>query len=110
MKVAEEVNVIIVQRCEEIRRLKGTIDSYKSQIEETEKKFERFDKLMQEGSEKSYNQVRESFYTILRLNNEYVTSIKESQISFNEKLMVLGEERDILNRSKVIRSMGVPSD
>ncbi len=77
------MNLTIVARCEEIKTLKATIESYKQQIEETEQKFTKFDKLLEEGSEKGFNAIREGYYVVLRENNENVTKLKEMKLIFD---------------------------
>lgn len=69
LRIADEVNLTIVQRTEEIKKLKQVIENTKAQLHNTELKFDEFDKLVEQGSEKGINQIRDNFYSLLRANN-----------------------------------------
>ena len=54
--------------------------------------------------------MREGYYAILRANSDYATKLKEIQVEFDEKFMILGEERDIMQRNQQHRSIEPPTD
>ena len=49
--------------------------------------------------------MREGYYAVLRANSDYATKLKEIQVEFDEKMMILGEERDIMQRNQQHRSI-----
>lgn len=39
------------------------------------------------------NQIRDSFYVLMRNNNDLSALVKEQRIAFDEKVLVFGQER-----------------
>ena len=77
MRIAEEVNLQLIKNIEELKKARIVYNTIKQSLAQAEEKFQKFDLLLKDGSEKSYNQVREGYYTIIRTNNDLSVAVKQ---------------------------------
>lgn len=75
-----------------------------------EKRFSKFDRLLDEGSIRGETEIKESFYQVFRENDRLIREIRVNEQEYNVKVLKYGEERDVLQRKVNMYSPVLPSE